>query len=374
LQASCQQLRSTDGVEATEILVADAANIEAGLSWCAAHGHQEEAFGPFVAHAAGLVTLPFTVTDALLRPLERLVLEKGVERTPGFSAACLMAALLAMENPEGDRLPRLVEASRRVAADANTAFCEACGCAMTGDLDGGAELIRTGLEDATDPLLRASMLATLSVFETASGAPAALSHAEEAVALAREHGGTLTQITPLTAVATACKDNVPRCVAAANEGLRLDRTVRRTMSGLAVVVAAQATAATGDLASAVPLLLSSIAEMGRAGSRTWLAVTVAGAADAIAAAAPEAAIQLACLAESGALKDGLSVLDNAGYAQLLRIAADKTPEDLDVIRARFAVLSYDEAVESALTILKDAGSCITRSELDATASIPLSTS
>jgi hypothetical protein len=135
--------------------------------------------------------------------------------------------------------------------------------------------------------------------------------------------------------------------------LRLDRSFRRTWSSIAVTFAARAAAAAGNIAEAVPLLRSSIAQMRRAGSRMWLAVTVGGAADAIAGAAPEAAVQLACLAESGAIKDGVGILNNKGYTELRRITVVRDPAELAAMRAEFAGLNYDEAVDLVLSTLDD---------------------
>ena len=349
--------RTTDGVEATEILVGDAANVEAALVWCAANGRYEDAFRPFSAtYMPSLMTMPITVTDALVRPLERLLLQTGAERTPGFSAACAAAAMLVMEAPERERLTRIVAACQHVADDAYTALCKSALYGTTGDNAGGAEVIRNGLPYAADPLLRASMLGTLVLFESAIGSSDARSHAEEALALARSHGGSLTQVWVLAAVADSCQDDVSRCVAAANEASRLDRSFRRTWSSIAVMFAARAAAAAGNISEAVPLLSSSIAQMRRAGSRLWLAVTVGGAADAIAGVAPDAAVQLACLAESGAIKDGVGILNV--WRKLRDVTADKDPAELDAMRAEFAVLNYDEAVDFVLSTLDNVAKCL----------------
>jgi hypothetical protein len=116
------------------------------------------------------------------------------------------------------------------------------------------------------------------------------------------------------------------------------------------MIAAHAAATAGDLLSAVPLLRESIAQIGRSGNRQVLGITVGTAADAIVGVAPDAALDLACIAESGAISP-VAILDNPGYTQLRTIAADVDANALATRRAHFAQLSYDESVSTVLNIL-----------------------
>ena len=113
----------------------------------------------------------------------------------------------------------------------------------------------------------------------------------------------------------ACSDDPQTAVAAADEAARLDRGVRRPFSSQATVVAAMVAADAGDLASALPLMRQSIVAGARAGNRYMLGLSVAAAANMMSGSNPDEALQLICLAESGAIAK-LTVLDNEGYSNM----------------------------------------------------------
>ncbi len=350
------QLRRTDGVEATERLVAEAGNVEAALHWAAASGHTQQALPIFeVPPPLSLMALPAKVTESLGRSLERLLYAAGAHELPGYSAACAAASWIAVDSSDSNHISRVFAASQRAPADSYTALCEASICGGTGDMAQGASAMHTALDrldDAADPLVRAGLLACLAIFDAFSDPPAALSAAQDSIALARTHGGPLAQLHPLLAL-TLCTQSEPRTAAAvAFEAARLDRTVRRPFSSIAIMLAAHAAAGVGDLASAVPLLRRSIAHIARAGSRFVLCITIGTAADAIATTAPTKALQLTCLAESGAI-NRVSILENVSYTNLRQLAAQTDLAELDLMRSRFADLSYDDAVAFALATLDD---------------------
>jgi hypothetical protein len=206
------------------------------------------------------------------------------------------------------------------------------------------------LDPDADPLLRATLLSMLAIFEESAEPLTGLAHAEQAVAMSRAHGGLFVLPYSLLALAMCTRNDAARCAAAANEARLVDRTVRRTFSSTTTMIAAHAAATAGDLLSAVPLLRESIAQIGRSGNRQVLGITVGTAADAIVGVAPDAALDLACIAESGAISP-VAILDNPGYTQLRTIAADVDANALATRRAHFAQLSYDESVSTVLNIL-----------------------
>jgi predicted ATPase/class 3 adenylate cyclase len=361
LREAFHQLRTTDGVEATELLVADAANVEAALGWCLDVGSIEQALELFeVMPGYATMALPASVADGLGRALERLVLADGAQTFHGFSAACSAAVVVFSDSPEQAKLPRIEDASRRVPADPFTAIGEATLCGGKGDMAGGSAASLLALQqlgDADDPVLRSILLANVAVFNGRGDPAVARPAAEEALSLARANCGVLVQLYALLATAMARWDDPQKAVAAADEARRLDRGVRRPFSGQATVVAAMVAADAGDLVSALTLTRQSLVSGARAGNRYMLGLSVAAAANMISGTNPHEALRLICLAESGAIAK-LTVLDNEGYSNMLQLSAEADPAELEAMRARFAELSYDEAVQFVLTTLDDVAESI----------------
>ncbi|HEX4427698.1 MAG TPA: adenylate/guanylate cyclase domain-containing protein [Frankiaceae bacterium] len=354
LCAEMDQLRATDGVDATERLVADAANIELALSWHGRAGRAGDAFRVFTRlPPISLNTLPIEVTDRLARALERLVLAPESANQPAFSAGCAAAASILMDDHDQSRVSRVLDARDLVPDDPHTALCDSTVCGASGDMARGVEVTKRGLQqldDRSDPLLRSALLTMLSIFEVAVDPVAARADAEEALALTRAHGGTFVQLQSLMALAMSSQSDPTGCAAAATEAVRLDRTARRTFSTIATMLASHATAAAGDLSSGLPLFRQSIVQLHRAGNRQSLAFTVGGAADVIAAIAPDLALELLCIAECGAIKT-VGILENPNYPELRRLATEVGAASLAALRAQFAQLSYDEAVRHVLATL-----------------------
>ena len=113
--------------------------------------------------------------------------------------------------------------------------------------------------------------------------------------------------------------DVEACTRAAEEAARLDRKSRRTFSSIADSLAAHASASYGDLGRAVPLLRESIAQLARSGNRQSLALTLGTTADAVAEAAPDLTIDLACIAESGVITE-VGILTNEQYGHVRALA------------------------------------------------------
>ncbi len=356
LREAFQQLRTTNGVEATESLVADAANVEAALGWCLDSGSIEQALELFeVMPPYATMALPANVADGLGRALERLVLADGAETFRGFTAACSAAVVILSDSPERAQMPRIIEARDRVPADPFTAIGEATLCGARGDMPGGNAAMVLALQqlgEAGDLVLRSVLLANLAVFNGRSNPTVARPAAREALELARTQGGTLVQVYALLATTMACADDPQTAVAAADEAVRLDRGVRRAFSSQATVVAAMAAANAGDLVSALPLMRQSLVSGDRAGNRYMLGLSVAATADAISGINPHMALQLVCLAESGAIAK-LTVLENEGFLNLRQLSAGADPAELDAMRAQFADLSYDDAVKYVLRTLDE---------------------
>ena len=297
--------------------------------------------------------MPARLTDAVVRSLLKMILSPGAERHKGFTAACSTAAQILMEDPDPNRLRLIVEASHKAEADAFTATAVAVSCALHGDMAAGAAEMSSALtrNGADDPLLRASIIAQLGIFQLGTDPIAARSHAEEALRLARAHGGEAARLYPLLAVAVTAQDDAVRSADAAREAVSIDYTVRRPYSSIASTLAAHAAAAAGDTASAIPLLRHSLAQMAQQGSRTLLSISVGAAADAIAVVAPDAALRLACLAESDAIT-AVGTFSNVNYTHLADIAAHTDAADcLQSLRDEYSGLSYDEAVVLVLSTL-----------------------
>jgi predicted ATPase/class 3 adenylate cyclase len=364
-RAAFEDLRKSDGADATERLAADAANLEAALSWFGSAGRAGEALDLFcLLPAPFLLVLPSEVTERLTRALEGLFDTEGSAAEASFSAACAAAGWLLGDVAEQDRWTHISDARGRVADDAYTALFDSQATGFVGDMAGGAAAASAGLgtlDAASDPLLRSALLAMLAIFENSTEPSRGLDHAEQAVALAREHGGSLVVPYALLALAMCTRDDVARCTAAANEARRLDRTVRRPFSSTATMLAAHAAATAGDVTSALPLLRESIAQIGRSGNRQILGITIGTAADAIAVVVPETALELVCIAESGAISP-VGILDNPAYTHLRQIASEAKPDDLKARRAHYAQFSYDDALHMVMAALDGAVTATSRPE------------
>ncbi len=354
LREAFQQLRTTDGFDASERLGVDAANVGVALGWCVdveSIGQALELFEVMPPYAT--MALPASVADGLGRALERLVVADGAETCRGFSAACSAAVVIVSDSPEQDKLPRIVEASRRVPADPFSAIGEATLCGAKGDMSGGSAAALLALEqlgDADDLVLRSVLLANVAVFNGRSNPSLARPAAVEALSVARTQGGALVQVYALLATVMAFWEDPPTAIAAAEEAERLDRGVRRPFSSQATAVAAMVAADSGDMASALALMRKSLVSGARAGNRYMLGLSIAGVANIVAESDPQEALQLVCLAESGAIAK-LTVLNNQGYSNLGKLSAGADPKGLDAMREHFAEFSYEEAVEFTLMTL-----------------------
>jgi hypothetical protein len=68
---------------------------------------------------------------------------------------------------------------------------------------------------------------------------------------------------------------------------------------------------------------------------------------------PVAGLELAALAESGAIAS-VDILNNEYYVRLRRLAEEQNDDTLARLRARFATLSYGEAIRHVLDAIERA--------------------
>ena len=112
-------------------------------------------------------------------------------------------------------------------------------------------------------------------------------------------------------------------------------------------MAAYAVAVRGELELAVPVFRESIVGLDRAGHRMALAITAGTIADTIAPRDRNAAVDLLCVAESGAIAD-VNVRDNVYFTNLQALVAELDLGDLARRRAEYSTMSYEDAVALVL--------------------------
>jgi hypothetical protein len=324
------------------------------MLWSAQRGDIERCFALFrITPPFMIAALPKSVTDPIARCLETLLAFPDASKSQSFSAACC-AAMHLLIDAEEHRIESLEARARVAPDDMFAALALAAAPGRRGDMAGGRALSTLALEragDDGDPLFRADILALLTIFETVVDPVAGRRHAEESVEVARRHGGGLACIYPLLALTMAAsRTDVKDAFDAANECSSIDRTSRRVYSSVAIGIAAHAAAEHGDLERAVPLWRNSIDELHRSSSRTTLALTIGTVADAIASRHQDAALDLVCLAESGAIAP-IGILANEYYTNIRAVASTCSDSDLARRRQSFAALAYEDAVARVLDIL-----------------------
>ena len=191
----------------------------------------------------------------------------------------------------------------------------------------------------------------------------AASHSEEALRVGRGVPGTIARQYPLLAVAACAMAegggftldrsgfDVARGVAAAEEVAAIDRTQRRFWSTTVGSTVANALAARGD-GAAVDELVQWRAILGNHHEHHepfMFVLLLANVAESLVDVEPALAIELAAIAESGAIAPTATFLV---FPNLIQRAAED-PETATDARARAALLTRDEAYERVLSTLDD---------------------
>jgi hypothetical protein len=165
--------------------------------------------------------------------------------------------------------------------------------------------------------------------------------AEEALAVARRHGGTVIRLHPLKAVMGAATNTDPaRVLEAAAESASIDTTERQASAGVARFLVARIRMARGEVAEALTEWREVLRSYVDDGQRTDLALSVMALAGALAGVEPLVAVEMAAIIESDAIAHIAAVLATPDFAPLVEDLAI----EIDAARARAASMSYDDAL------------------------------
>jgi len=234
---------------------------------------------------------------------------------------------------------------------------------MRGDLDRASALTRQAVDIARDtasPAELAWMLGYLATAEALRDPDRVSAVAEEGIAVARPTGSAVALMYPLLGLANATgRIDGPRGLAAAEELMRRDRTRRQTYSHIARSTVATQRIRQGELAAGLAACRTVLEDYAYEGERSLLTMTIAIAADGVADHDPDAAIELAAIADCDAITHFASF---SAQPALLRLAEER-PSDVATARERAAALSYDDALVALFAIvdrlIADAGAADT---------------
>ncbi|HUP75834.1 MAG TPA: hypothetical protein VM282_22560 [Acidimicrobiales bacterium] len=269
------------------------------------------------------------------------------QKLRGYESACWVAGDRAFF--EGDlveyrRITDLARASSNGEHAAATSIQAATVALFDGDVESALKSSRAATArarlDRDSPLLAWSLayeVAPESMLETGF-APAI---AEEALAVARRTGGTVTLLYPLVGVMTATKRLDPaRALLAAEESMRCDRTRRRRFLNMGRAASATIRLGRGEIAHGLTLWREVVCSLDHDGDRSVLSVQLAALADALAAVDPRTAINIAANSES----DAIAHFPAFEIQPELKLLAECHPADVASARARFVALGYDAAI------------------------------
>jgi ATP/maltotriose-dependent transcriptional regulator MalT len=220
---------------------------------------------------------------------------------------------------------------------------EAIVATYAGELEQAASLAQRAAErarDDDDPAQLAWILAVSSMIEAFHGSDRALPIAEESLAIARRHDGTVIRIHPLKAVmGTAIRTDPARVLEAAEEAARIDRTRRNTSAQIAQFLGANVRITRGEIVEGLTEWREVIRSFDHDGLRQDLALSLIALASVLADMNPRIAVEIAAVVESNAIAS-IAAFATPELAQLV----EELPTEVDTARVRAATMSYDDAL------------------------------
>jgi hypothetical protein len=197
-------------------------------------------------------------------------------------------------------------------------------------------------------LAQLAMMESVRAHSTGDGYTAATRHADEAFAVAQRVPGTIARFYPLVAtVETHRTVDLQRALDAATEVSKLDRTQRRFWATIAVNSAGNARAGVGEAVGQLTEWRTAFVDFDQHDERFMFAMLLATVSDHVVSIDPTAAIDLAAIAESGAIAPAPTFTVQPALTRL----AEERPDDIAEARARAAPLSYREAVDRVLATI-----------------------
>jgi len=341
--------------DALDRLELETPNIAAAGRWLLTNDRVDELFR-FYADLAFLD--PFSIPVVSLDELGEIALEAlqrpGAASLHGYASAAWIAGARFFFSGAFDVYGRISELASGAEVDecpARTSLLFATMALMGGDLDRAVALTRESVEIAREtasPAELAWMLGYLATAEALRDPDHVSPAAEEGISVARPTGSAVVLMYPLLGLANATgRINGPRGLAAAEELMRLDRTRRQTYTHIARSTVATLRIRQGDIAAGVAACRTVLEDYAYEGERSLLTMTIAIAADGVADRHPDAAIELAAIADCNAITHFASF---SAQPALVRLAADR-PSDVATARERAAGLSYDDALVALFEII-----------------------
>jgi predicted ATPase/class 3 adenylate cyclase len=350
--------------EALDVLAIETPNISAGLEWLMASGRTADVLQSFEAMPYfDYFCAPPVMLDELT-PIARAAIDaEGSERLPGFAQAAMFVCFRAFITGNIDDYRRMTARVSSGGDSVASGVIDSTLAMFDGDLPRAAlRAVRASeLAQDAEPQLAAWTLAHCAVMESLTeqwidqaGPPVSRTHAEAAVALAQRIPGTLARLYPLLALATCClgydEDHVVAAapgLAAADEVVGLDRTQRRWWSTMVASAAAHTRAALGQGLDDLADWRASLENYRQREEPFMFVMLLAYVCEALATEEPEAALDLAAIAESGAIAPTATM---AVYPSLIRRVAE-SPDLAAAARARAAAMARDEAYDHVLACL-----------------------
>jgi predicted ATPase len=355
---------SGDEYDALDRLAIETPNIAAALEWWMTTDRSAAVLGAF-DHMPffDFFAAPPLLLDELTPLVRRAMDDDGAERLPGFAPAAMFVCFRAFITGDIDDYRRMTARVNAGGASVASGIIASTLAMFDGDLAAAVEQATRASERAehAEPQLLAWTLAHRAVMEsfgeqfTVEGPPpVALAHAEEAVRVAHRVPGTLTRLYPLLAVATCSLGpdedrwaTMGRGLAAADEVVALDRTQRQWWSTTVNSAAAHTRAAMGDAHDGLPEWLTVLRKHRERDEPFMFVMLLTYVCEALATEEPELAVDLAAIAESGAITPTATF---NSMPNLIRRAAERPDKAADA-RARARAMSRDEAYDHVLARL-----------------------
>ena len=333
--------------QALDRLEAETANIAAAARWLLASERIAELVQFFddVPFFDGFAA-PVTILQELSEIAGVVVERTDVAALPGYPNTCWIATARALADGDITKFGHLTDLAKEVSdrePPPTTCIMETMVATWDGDLELAASLGQRAVERARhdgDPAQLAWILATLGMVEAIHGSDRALPIAEEALAVAHRHEGTVICLHPLKAVmGAATKADPARVLEAAEEAARIDRTQRQESAKIGRSLVARIRMTRGEVAEALTEMREVFRSYVDNGQRTDLALALMTLSGALTDVDPLVAVEIGAIVESDAIAP-LAVFATPDLAPLV----DDLATEIDAARTRAASMSYEDAL------------------------------
>ena len=357
--------RTGHDYQALERLKLETANITAGARWLLSSERVPELMEffeglPFL----NLYALPVATLDELGAVADEVIDRADVASSPGFAYACLLAGGRAETNGDAERRSAIAALTAQFGTDPQATtikhFIDATLALYTGDVDQAVDAAEHAVAAArlygdaawlSGNLAHCAIMTALQTRRDRNVGDAALSLADEAFTTARRTGSSVALLYPTVAIAAANQEHDPaRALEAADELVRIDRTQRQWWASIGRDLATAMRIQGGDLVGGLTQWKEVARAHDRDGQRHLLSVQIAQLAGMLAPTDQSLAIELAAIAEGGAIA---RVAAFTVHPELISLM--KQDEALvNEAHAATATMSYDDAIDRVFAIVDQA--------------------